>query len=62
VTEEQQKLAADAAQRLRQIAEKNTDPEAGHSEADGILCELLTSLGMQEVVDAYKAIEPKWYA
>jgi xanthine dehydrogenase iron-sulfur cluster and FAD-binding subunit A len=37
------------------------DREAGHEEADGILCELLRQLGFDAVVDAYAKIK-KWYA
>lgn len=68
MTEEQRKLAAEAAGRLQAIADRVTgpyfdsDPEAAHSQADGILCELLQALGMHDVVSAYQAIEPKWYA
>lgn len=32
-----------------------------HEEADKILCDFLISLGHQDVVDAYNAVEPKWY-
>jgi hypothetical protein len=39
-----------------------TDPEAAHYDADEILCKLLTALGHTEVVEAYNAVEPKWYA
>ncbi len=36
--------------------------EQDHYSADIILCELLKYLGHQDVVDAYEAIKPKWYA
>ena len=39
----------------------NGDWESAHSIGDDILCELLTSLGYQEVVDVYAKIG-KWYA
>ena len=37
------------------------DLEADHIEADVILCDLLTSLGCDDVVVAYEKID-KWYA
>lgn len=37
------------------------DEEAGHSWADDELCNLLVSLGYEEVVKEYEKIE-KWYA
>lgn len=40
---------------------KHGDTEAAHGEADDVLCELLRSLGLDDVVDAYSKIE-KWYA
>jgi hypothetical protein len=49
-----------ALRRLQELSQ-NDDPEADHSEADRILCDLLIALGMQDVVDAWRAIE-KWYA
>jgi len=37
------------------------DQEADHVEADGILCELLHSLGYKDVVEQFDKIK-KWYA
>lgn len=37
------------------------DKEADHSNADDILCELLKSLGYEDVVKAWDAVD-KWYA
>jgi hypothetical protein len=37
------------------------DYEDSHITADEILCDLLKSLGHQEVVDAFNKLE-KWYA
>jgi len=37
------------------------DTEVAHCEADDLLCELLISLGYQDVVDEYYKV-PKWYA
>ena len=51
-----------AVQALKSImTEKGMDTEYAHIKADNILCELLTSFGCQEVVDAYEDI-PKWFA
>ena len=38
------------------------DPEKAHSEADHLLLELLSILGYNEIVNAFVAIEPKWYS
>jgi hypothetical protein len=37
------------------------DKEHDHVEADFILCDLLVSLGFEDVVEAFEAID-KWYA
>ncbi len=37
------------------------DPEAAHSEADGLLCRILKDLGLAKVVTEYKKIE-RWCA
>ena len=41
--------------------QNETDIEMAHVEADDVLTDLLTSLGYQDVVDAYEEV-PKWYA
>jgi len=48
---------------LAELAEirKDTDTEVAHFNADGVLCQLLTSLGYEDVVTAYRDIG-KWYA
>ena len=46
--------------RLREAA-ADFDTEAAHGIADDILCELLTSLGYGDVVEAWNKVE-KWYA
>jgi hypothetical protein len=52
----------EALERLSEVSEKlGDDPEAAHSQADMILCELLRSLGYGDVVDAWDDME-KWYA
>lgn len=48
-------------ERLREIA-LSDDPETAHYEADTMLCEFLKSIGYRDVVEAYEAVEPKWYA
>lgn len=41
--------------------QQNFDTEAAHAIADAILCELLNSLGYQDVVAEYNKVN-KWYA
>ena len=38
------------------------DPEAAHERADEILCEALEYLSYYSIVEAYRNVEPKWYA
>ena len=44
-----------------QDLELTGDPEAAHGQADNILCDVLTDLGLPELVEAFNKIE-KWYA
>lgn len=37
------------------------DIELEHCDADQVLCDLLSALGYQDVVDAWEKVE-KWYA
>lgn len=48
---------------LAELAEirKDTDTEVAHFNADSVLCQLLISLGYEDVVTAYHDIG-KWYA
>ena len=39
----------------------NPDNETAHMKADELLCEALTMLGQNEIVELYKKIE-KWYS
>lgn len=41
--------------------QSNPDKEAAHSQADKILCDLLNSLGYDDVVKEFEKLE-KWYA
>ena len=50
-----------ALSKLKELLERGNDTEYDHQEADGILCELLMSLGHVEVVEVYRQI-PKWFA
>ena len=52
----------EAIKELKETQETSGDPEGAHGYADSILCTLLTSLGYEDVVEAYNAIQPKWYA
>lgn len=49
-----------ALDRLRSL-QGNGDTEAQHSDADKVLCELLTALGYADVVEEWQRV-PKWYA
>ena len=51
----------EAIKSLNDIEKLRGDPENWHLAADYVLCELLTSLGYQDVVDAWEKVE-KWYA
>ena len=48
------------ADKLREL-HGDGDTENQHAMADGILCELLESLGFSKTVEAYNAVH-KWYA
>lgn len=50
----------EAADKIRYLAE-NEDTEDAHIEADRILCELLTQLGYNKVVEEFEKMD-KWYA
>ncbi len=41
--------------------QESDDIEIAHANADGVLCQLLTSLGFKKVVEEYNKIH-KWYA
>lgn len=43
------------------IYHKDPDIEGSHLSADNLLCEFLSKLGYDRLVDAYKVVE-KWYA
>ena len=50
----------EAIMELRQC-QSNSDIEIAHIHADGVLTDLLTALGYQDVVAEWKKID-KWYA
>lgn len=50
----------EAAERIKRECHSN-DQEADHINADGILLELLQSLGFEETVKAWNDVD-KWYA
>lgn len=50
----------DALKKLRELRD-NTDQEMAHVYADDVLCDLLKSLGYEDIVDEYENID-KWYA
>lgn len=41
--------------------QKSGDTECAHSDADDVLCELLVSLGYEDVIAEYALVD-KWYA
>lgn len=49
-----------ALKELREI-KSNEDGEESHMRADDVLCELLASLGYQDVVDEYEKLI-RWFA
>lgn len=52
----------DAIEELERIADECAgDIEGAHMDADQVLCDILVSMGHEDVVEAWKAIE-KWYA
>lgn len=50
-----------AIEQLKSCQAPDGDEEYAHGEADKILCELLNSLGYQDVVEEWVKV-PKWYA
>jgi len=43
------------------LIQQNHDKEEAHREADKVLCDLLTTLGYEDIVAEYQKIG-KWYA
>lgn len=37
------------------------DPEAAHSKADDLLCDILAEIGLEEIANEFDAVE-KWYS
>ncbi|MDR7940104.1 hypothetical protein RIU82_09135 [Enterobacter soli] len=50
----------EAIAKLRTLQE-GYDPESDHAEADKVICDLLTSLGYEDVVIEFDRVD-KWYA
>ena len=50
----------EALETLKALA-KDDDTEVAHIDADGVLCQLLLTLGYGDVVDEYHRVG-KWYA
>lgn len=42
------------------VLQKSWDIEGAHADADRALCDLLTALGMNDVVEEYEKVD-KWY-
>lgn len=58
--EELMELGEDFARRLKDV-QADRDTEGAHMTADGLLCELLECLGLDNVVEAFRGVR-KWYA
>lgn len=54
-------MTAEEAVRLLKVIATSDHTEEAHRDADGVLCDLLRSLGHDAVVDAYDEIY-KWYS
>lgn len=54
------KTSARIVNKLKEL-QSNPDKEAAHNQADKILCDLLNSLGYDDVVKEFENLE-KWYA
>jgi hypothetical protein len=54
-------LALQQLRAIKALQEKCRDLGVDHSSADKVLCQLLRSLGYDEVVNEYELID-KWYA
>jgi hypothetical protein len=50
-----------ASQTYRDGSPRIWDKENQHSDADGLLCEVLRNLGYNEMVDVFESMD-KWYA
>ena len=50
----------EALEKLKEVSIPG-DPEIFHSIADGVLCDLLKSLGCDKVVEEWEKVD-KWYA
>lgn len=50
----------EAIEKLKEC-QKNRDIEAAHSDADDVLCKLLSSLGYADVIEQWEKVD-KWYA
>lgn len=60
MTDEQKRIVEDI--KFKLIEQTNIgDTEISHSNADDLLCELLSVLGFNDIVEIYKKIN-KWYA
>jgi len=53
-------MTREEAIKLLKTEQINSDTEQAHGEADDILCDLLNSLGYEDVVKEFKKIK-KWY-
>jgi predicted component of type VI protein secretion system len=60
MTKEQKQLVKQVKEELSRLLTIN-DNEAAHEQADILIANLLSNIGLKDVADMYKKI-PKWYA
>ena len=52
---------SEALEKMKSLQDENGEYETAHSEADKILCQVLTQLGFNELVSEFEKV-PKWYS
>ena len=57
---EKEVIIKEAIEEMKKLV-NNDDYEIAHSRADDILCDVLTKLGYEDLVDVYNQVG-KWYA
>lgn len=60
MNKKEQEIYAKYLAKMKEIP-KTGDNEGNHAEADGLLCELLDELGMNEITEEFRSIN-KWYS
>lgn len=55
-----EEMRAEYIRRLKEM-QREPDTEYAHNTADTVLCDILTELGFEDIVDEYESVD-KWYA